>query len=93
MPRQAGSCLSSQTLGRTAAAAHLNTPKTMPRFLKVILAAIAGFIVAAPTGCAVVELLSSANVQDRSLEASVMSLLVFGPIGSLAAGTWAWLRR
>ena len=65
----------------------------MPRFLQVILAAIAGFILAALAGCAVVELLSTANAQDRSLESSVMSLLVFGPIGSLAAGIWALLRR
>ena len=65
----------------------------MRRFFKVVLAAIAGFLVAALAGCAAVELLSSANVQDRSLEESVMSLLVFGPIGSLAAGLWAFLRR
>lgn len=65
----------------------------MPRFLKVILAAIVGFIVAAMGGCAVVELLSTANIQDRSLEASVMSLLVFGPVGALTSGLWALLRR
>jgi len=65
----------------------------MPRFLKVAVAAIAGFLVAAMGGCVAVELLSTANVQDRSLEVSVMSLLVFGPIGSLAAGIWAFVRR
>jgi high-affinity Fe2+/Pb2+ permease len=65
----------------------------MPRFLKVLLAAVAGFIVAALGGCAAVELLSTANIQDRSLEQSVMSLFVFGPIGSFAAGTWAFLRH
>lgn len=65
----------------------------MLRFLKVVLAAIAGFLVAALGGCAAVELFSSANAQDRSLETSVMSLLVFGPIGALAAGIWAFLRR
>jgi hypothetical protein len=65
----------------------------MPRFLKVIGAAIAGFFVAAAAGCAAVELLSTANAQDRSLEVSAMSLLVFGPIGSLVAGAWALLRR
>ena len=65
----------------------------MPRFLQVILAATAGFILAALGGCAAVELLSTANAQDRSLESSVMSLLVFWPIGSLAAGSWALLRR
>lgn len=65
----------------------------MPRTLKVMLAAIAGFVVAAFGGCAAVELFSTANVQDRSLEASVMSLLVFGPLGFLAAGIWAFLRR
>lgn len=65
----------------------------MPRSLKVVLAAIVGFLVAAMGGCAAVELFSSANVQDRSLESSVMALLVFGPIGFLAAGTWAFFRR
>ena len=65
----------------------------MPRLLKVILAAIAGFIVAALGGCAAVELLSTANAQDRSLEASAMSLLVFGPVGAFAASVWALLRR
>jgi hypothetical protein len=65
----------------------------MPRILTVLLAAIAGFLVAAMAGCAAVELLSTANVQDKSLESSVMSLLVFGPIGALVAGLWALLRR
>jgi high-affinity Fe2+/Pb2+ permease len=65
----------------------------MPRFLKVVLAAIAGFVAATSAGCAAVELFSSANVQDRSLESSVMSLLVFGPIGFLSAGIWAFFRR
>ena len=65
----------------------------MPRSLNVILTAIAGFLVAAPGGCVAVELLSTANIQDRSLEESVMSLLVFGPIGSLIAGSWAFFRR
>jgi hypothetical protein len=40
-----------------------------------------------------VELLSTANVQDRALEESVMSLLVFGPAGFLIAGTWAFFHR
>lgn len=65
----------------------------MLRFLKVVLAAIAGFLIAALGGCAAVELFSSANAQDRSLETSVMSFLVFGPIGALAAGIWAFVRR
>ena len=67
--------------------------QAMPRTLKVVLAAIAGFVVAAFGGCAAVELFSSANAQDRSLEASAMSLLVFGPLGFVAAGFWAFLRR
>lgn len=65
----------------------------MPRFFKVLLAAIAGFVLGAMGGCAAVELFSSANVQDRSLETSVMSLLVFGPAGAFSAGLWASLRR
>jgi len=54
---------------------------------------VLGFIIAAMGGCAAVELFSTANVQDRSFETSVMSLLVFGPIGFLAAGIWAFFRR
>ncbi len=65
----------------------------MPRFLKVLLAATAGFVVAAFGGCAAVELMSTANIQDRALEESVMSLLVFGPAGFLMAGTWAYFRH
>jgi hypothetical protein len=65
----------------------------MPRLFKVLLAAIAGFVVAAMGGCVAVELLSSANVQDKSLETSVMSLLIFGPIGSVIAVFWKLLRR
>jgi len=65
----------------------------MPRFIKVLLAATVGFVIAAFGGCAAVELLSTANVQDRALEESVMSLLVFGPAGFLIAGTWAFFHR
>jgi len=65
----------------------------MPRFLKILLIAVLGFIIAAMGGCTAVELFSTANVQDRSFETSVMSLLVFGPIGFLAAGIWAFFRR
>ena len=68
-------------------------PDNMPRFFKVLLAATAGYVVAASGGCAAVELMSTANIQDRALEESVMSLLVFGPAGFIIAGTWAFFRH
>jgi hypothetical protein len=64
----------------------------MPRFFKVLLSAIVGFVVAALGGCAAIELLSS-NQHDLSLEATMTAVFFFGPVGALVAGAWAYFRR
>jgi cytochrome bd-type quinol oxidase subunit 2 len=63
----------------------------MLRFLMVLLAAVAGFIVAAVAGYFLVMWFSS-NVHDRALEAAMTSVFVSGPIGAIAAALWAFIR-
>jgi hypothetical protein len=65
----------------------------MSRALIVLLASFAGFCIAAVGGCAAVDLFSTANAQDKALESSVVSLLLFGPVGFFAGGVWAFYNR
>lgn len=63
----------------------------MPKILLVPLLAIAGFVVFAMVGYVLISLLSS-NQHDRSVEAAMTSVFVFGPIGALVAGLLAYFR-
>ncbi len=63
----------------------------MPRFVHVLLFAIAGFVAGAATGYFLISTLSS-NSHDRSVEAAMTSIFVCGPIGALIGGVLAFLR-
>ena len=63
----------------------------MPRFLRVLLFAVVGFLAAAVAGYFLVDTLSS-NRHDRAMEAAMTSIFVLGPLGAVAAAVLAWFR-
>lgn len=63
----------------------------MKRFGLALLAAIAGYLVAAVAGYVLIGHLSS-NVHDRTLEAVVTGAFVVGPLGAVATFVFAFVR-
>lgn len=64
----------------------------MPKWLRVALALVLGFILGAVAGYFAILLLSS-NEHDRGLEAAMTAFFVFGPLGAVAAGGVSFFRR
>jgi len=63
----------------------------MPRFLLVLLFAVAGYVVVAAVGYFLIARLSS-NQHDRAVEAAMTSIFILGPLGAVVAGVIAWVR-
>jgi membrane-bound acyltransferase YfiQ involved in biofilm formation len=62
----------------------------MKRFVIILFAAIAGFVVFAFCGYWMITFLSS-NTHDRAVESAMTSIFVLGPLGAVLgvlAGTW-----
>ena len=55
----------------------------MRRFAIGVLCAVGGYLVAALAGYFLIDWLSS-NTHDRSVEAAMTSVFVFGPLGAVA---------
>lgn len=63
----------------------------MKRFLLSVAAGVAGYITGAVVGYFLVSALSS-NTHDRSVEAAMTAVFVFGPIGALIAAVVMFVR-
>jgi len=63
----------------------------MPRFVLVLLCVVLGFVLTAIASYAAIIWLSS-NSHDRSMEAAMSAVFVFGPAGALIAGLAAFFR-
>lgn len=63
----------------------------MPKFVRVLLYAVVGFVVAAVAGYFLVGALSS-NQHDVAVEAAMTSIFVLGPIGALVGGGFAFFK-
>jgi hypothetical protein len=72
-------------------AAPVDTFPDMKRFGLGLLYAIGGYFVAAVAGCFLIGQFSS-NTHDRTVEAAMTSVFVFGPLGAVAAFIVGFIR-